>query len=619
MKVTNPQSQTGTYSAFVIPLVAVLGLGGLVFLPRVSANSALAASFLAAAGGLAIWGSVLFVRMLGKRQAPGVDLVIQRQHWIQALVLLAVYLYWGWYWRPVYDYASLLAGQVLFAYGFEALLSWSRGKRAALGFEPLQVVGAMNLFLWFKDDWFAYQFAMVAVGYLGKSFLTWEREGRQTHIFNPAALGLAAASVPLIALGLSEVTWGAEMAATLFRPPNIYLIIFLLGFVVQAVSGVTSMTLAAAATVYLFGLSYAAVTGTYFFIDSAIPIAVFVGMHLLITDLSTAPTTTLGRLAFGVLYGVSVLALYALLEVLYVPSFYNVFLAVPLLNLSVKTLDGWARGFEWAKGERRGLLKGVATYHNLFEMVIWAALFALMIATGAIGDEHEGGNLAFWREACAQERFRACEVRKRFELRLCEQGSGWACNERGADLPLEEESSRQQALALFTRACELGYGAACGNKHVPSSPTLEGDIVRARPDDADWVYVLQDGTKGPLPPMNLEDLLVRACDKGWVEGCVTLGVLYTQGLDGAERDLLRAADALTRACEMGDAPSCTTMAVWYDQGGEGFMANPVRALKMMERACELGAAEACKAVDSAIEGRRGIGGPLGWDHPAATN
>ena len=37
-----------------------------------------------------------------------------------------VYVYWGWYWRPVYDYAWLLVAQLVFAYAFDMLLSWSQ-------------------------------------------------------------------------------------------------------------------------------------------------------------------------------------------------------------------------------------------------------------------------------------------------------------------------------------------------------------------------------------------------------------------------------------------------------------------------------------------------------------
>ena len=71
--------------------------------------------------------------------------------------------------------------------------------------------------------------------------------------------------------------------------------------------------MSAVVTTYVFGLLYFAVTGTYFFFDSYIPIAVFLGMHLLFTDPSTSPRTELGRIMFGVLYGLSVVV-YALLD-----------------------------------------------------------------------------------------------------------------------------------------------------------------------------------------------------------------------------------------------------------------------------------------------------------------
>ena len=46
-----------------------------------------------------------------------------------------------------------------------------------------------------------------------------------------------------------------------------------------------------------------AVTGVPYFVDSEIPSAVFLGLHLLVTDPSTSPRTPLGRAIFGVLYG----------------------------------------------------------------------------------------------------------------------------------------------------------------------------------------------------------------------------------------------------------------------------------------------------------------------------
>ena len=79
----------------------------------------------------------------------------------------------------------------------------------------------------------------------------------------------------------------------------------------QYLFGVASMTFSAVVTTYLFGVVYFGITGVYFFYDSYIPIAVFLGMQLLFTDPSTAPRTEVGRIIFGVLYGLSTVVLYA--------------------------------------------------------------------------------------------------------------------------------------------------------------------------------------------------------------------------------------------------------------------------------------------------------------------
>src|SRR5580704_15470756 len=121
------------------------------------------------------------------------------------------------------------------------LISWLRRDHWVLGFGPLPIVLSTNLFLWFKDDWFYYQFALMAAGVLGKQFLRWHREGRLTHIFNPSAFSAFVVSVALI-------------------------------------------TLSAAATLLLLNLSYTHFTGIYHTIDSGIPVAVFIGLRLLVTD-----------------------------------------------------------------------------------------------------------------------------------------------------------------------------------------------------------------------------------------------------------------------------------------------------------------------------------------------
>ena len=81
--------------------------------------------------------------------------------------------------------------------------------------------------------------------------------------------------------------------------------------------------MAAVVTMYVFGLVYFAAAGTYYFVDAYIPIAVFLGMHLLFTDPSTAPRSELGRLAFGVVYALGVIALYGALGAYGQPRFYD--------------------------------------------------------------------------------------------------------------------------------------------------------------------------------------------------------------------------------------------------------------------------------------------------------
>jgi len=240
---------------------------------------------------LLAWNGVLFVSALRQRRRFKLEIVLRKQHYVQACAHASILLYWGWYWRTVYESAFLIVAQLLFAYAFDLLLTWSRRDTATLGFGPFPIVFSTNLFLWFRQDWFYLQFAMIALAFAGKELIRWNRDGRSTHVFNPSAFTLTVFSLALILSGTSNITWGQDIAITQFYPPHMYLFLFLVALPGQLLFGVTTMTMAAVVTTYLFGLGYYAVTGTYYFYDSYIPIAVFLGMHLLFTDPSTAPRT----------------------------------------------------------------------------------------------------------------------------------------------------------------------------------------------------------------------------------------------------------------------------------------------------------------------------------------
>ena len=182
------------------------------------------------------------------------------------------------------------------------LVAFSRRDTYTLGFAPVPVILSINLFLWFRADWFYLQFLLIAVGFATKDLIRWTKGGRRVHVFNPSSFPLGLFSLVLLLTGTSGIAWGYEIANTLNYPPHIYLFIFLVSLPGQLLFGVTTMTMSAVVTMYAFGLLYFASTGTYYFFDSYIPIAVFLGMHLLFNDPSTSPRTEHGRIMFGVVY-----------------------------------------------------------------------------------------------------------------------------------------------------------------------------------------------------------------------------------------------------------------------------------------------------------------------------
>ena len=192
--------------AFALPLVLTLGLVAFGLLDSVRQNPTLLWSFLGAGAALFVWNAVLFAMALRNGRALTLEVVLRKQHYLQACAQGSVLLYWGWHWHQVYDSAHLIAAQLVFAYAFDMLLGWSRRDTYTLGFGPFPVIFSINLFLWFKQDWFYFQFLMVALGFAAKELIHWDKDGRRAHIFNPSSFPLAVFSLGLIFVGTSDMT-----------------------------------------------------------------------------------------------------------------------------------------------------------------------------------------------------------------------------------------------------------------------------------------------------------------------------------------------------------------------------------------------------------------------------
>jgi hypothetical protein len=573
--------------AMQLPAVFAVALAAIAFLPSVLAQPRLLWSILGAASTLGI--ATLSLGVVSRGRSFVIDVQLRPQHYLQACAQGSVLLYWGWHWRPVYDAFPLLIAQLLFAYAFDILLAWSRRDTYTLGFAPFPVIFSINLFLWFKPEWFYLQFLMIAVGFAAKELIRWEKDGRRAHIFNPSSFPLAVFSLGLILTGTTSMTYGPEIAVTQFNPPYIYLFLFLIGLPGQYLFGVTTMTMSAVVTTYVFGVVYYWMTGSYFFIDSYIPIAVFLGMHLLFTDPSTSPRTELGRVMFGVMYGLGNVVLYEVFRQIGVPSFYDKLLPVPIMNLSIKLIDRMARSSWLSRFDPARLAPSLTgRRRNLAYITIWTAVFVGLSVTEGVGDNHDGQRVPFWQKACMQNARGACENLAIILDSYCNEGSGWACNEVGALRMSGRVENVERVGYNFARACDLGVKAGCENVLLAA----QSPARQVPPTLRDYPIVLQSG-KGALKDQSPIALLTQACADEWMNGCEGLGGVYLRGIEGVPPDPVKAASYFETACDGGVGTACSNLGLMH-HSGDGLPRDVQKGLAYLQRSCDLGYANACR-------------------------
>jgi tetratricopeptide (TPR) repeat protein len=264
--------------------------------------------------------------------------VIHRAHFVQLALQTTLFVYWSLYWDEVQRRAPLIAFQVVFAYLFELLLTWSRGKAWRLRLAPFPIVYSLNLFTWFKDEYFVLQLLMLSGAYLAKEFVTWKRGGRRSHIFNPSGLALAVTGVVLMATRGIGLTYGVDLTWSFNVPPHFYEVVFCLGLVVQFLFSTTWISCGTVATLWCLYRVAGWALGTPLAPQPFDP-GVFLGLTLLVTDPMTSPRSPLAKFLFGVLYGVGIFGTYVALRLLQGPSYYDKILPIPVANLLVPWCD----------------------------------------------------------------------------------------------------------------------------------------------------------------------------------------------------------------------------------------------------------------------------------------
>jgi hypothetical protein len=443
---------------------------------------------------------------------------------------------------------------------------------------------------------------MVAIIVFGKEFLRWKRDGHLTHIFNPSAFALFLTSVVLIATHSTPITWGTEISTTFNYPPHIYMEIFLLGLIVQSLFSVTLVTLSAAAMLYILNVAYTGATGMYQFVDFNVHPAVFLGLHLLVTDPATSPRKNLGKVIFGAAYGAGVFALVGL-------GFYDKLLCVPLLNLTVRALDRASVAVSaWFARRSGGILRPLQALSawtprqaNLGFMGIWAAFFGFMMITGFLGGKQPGSDPAVWAKACEAGHTRGCQVLSHALDVQCQENSARGCFALGTLLSGGKVPRNPVGAARsFGHACESGFQSACSG--LANLVKTDGDGVLLQPcrhGDAASCFMLGSLYYGGLGVnRNLEysaTLFGQSCAAGFTRACGQLGESYLLG-EGVPRDMVKARQILENACDAGYAPGCFNVGIMHREGIETPKNEPL-AQARFRQGCDLGYQTACKALE----------------------
>lgn len=598
-----------------LPIVLAISMLAFVFVPPASNNPRLSWTLVAIAAALTLWSLVLGV--LGRRQQRvfTAEFLAVKAHYVQALVQGAIFLWWGYYWATAYFEIPLIITQVIFFYALDALLTWSRGRTWRVGFGPLPIVISTNLLLWFKHDVFFLQYLMLTTGAFAKQFITWQRDGRRTHIFNPSAFGQFVFATILILTGTTnEYTSGSDIAAQ-FEVPHMLLVIFLGGLIVQSLFQVTLMTAAAMFAIVVINEAYTAATGLYFFVNINVAAPIFLGLHLLITDPATSPRTNMGRVIFGGLYGIGYLILFRVLDLYEVPLFWDKLLPVPILNLCVPMIDRFVRAGMIGRINRAWETNLNPARMNLIHMTLWTAGFATMWTTGYLSaGDHPGNSIPFWKQAYEDGRPHAGHSLVIVAGAQAEGGgSGAAYNELGL-ICMEGriiEQNRPLAAEYFAKACELGDESGCVNVVLQSivfSEALSNESIAHAVDslEADCMaggnsrscflagFTYERGRTGDR--VIDKERAIELYERGAYDNLYAIKGLARIALSNdPPYDIRPMLNPIANAAEAGDA-ECYWYLAYMCHTGIGLNRSEPHTREFLERACALEMTDACDAL-----------------------
>ncbi len=323
------------------------------------------------AAAMALWAAALLAWLARTRGWDRVRLRFKPTHLLPALIQVVLYGYWASQVAEVSDQLPRIALQLGFAFALDALLGLTLQRHWDLTFGPIPVVLSTNLFVWFPPGAFHLSLAVIALA-LGAKWLL-RRQGR--HIFNPSAFGIAV--VGTVCLLLPNLARFQDIAHLISEPPAMLPLLVGLGLIAQVRVPVVLITLSSA--VVLLGLK---AVGAYHVVYPFWP-AILLALTLLATDPATIPQSGLGKLLYGLCFGVLLWAMSAGLTWLGESDFFGKVLPLPVVNLLVPHFDRAAAAVNGKLAQLPKGLRWLATCldasWNLAHVALWLGLAGVYI------------------------------------------------------------------------------------------------------------------------------------------------------------------------------------------------------------------------------------------------
>ncbi len=622
----------------IIPIFIFCWLGFHVFLlwPRIYQTSGLFYGWISASIMLTSWFGYLFLTTAKENRDWFGFWKPKKPHLVQMVAQSSVFMGLAWFWPVAWAHLPLLLAQLFFAYMIDILLAISKKRKFRIGFGAIPITISTNLFLFFKDDYFYLQWVLIFFGLASRELFRWKRNGEEVHIFNPSAITLSVMGMILILTQNVHLSWGESIASNHGINPYGYELIFCAGLLVQTFFSVGLMTMSAALTSWFLSALYFKTTGNYHYVDTIIPIAVFLGMNLLFTDPASTPRNHRGKIIYGIMYGTAVFVLYDFLRGLNIPatsqnpglnaSFFDKLLFVPIMNLSVRWIE--------EKAEKLPALPVIPMpWCRMIYLCTWTLVFFVWVRP--LLKDHPGKDVVFWEDACSKQsdlklKQRACENRNILYKNYCESNVYEACHDLGLSFEKGEGSAKDllKAAALYEKACQGGLLDSCidlGSLLYDEGEREQKKELIDKSSDI-WRYAC-DRNQGEAC-LRLATYLIsnwhqsiaweqayqylnKACDLNQPWACFELSKQhlrsYAQNQSQCEQGdgfaclqinqmfnkKEKAKKELEIACQ-GDIPiACANLGIMYWRG-DGVSQNEKLALQFLDQACLLKMSNACQ-------------------------